>query len=307
MPENKSSLIILVTGANRGIGFNIIQSTARRLPDATFILGCRSSKRGHEAVASLQKLGITAPLGVLELDVTDDNSICLAASLLRKRFGRLDVLINAASLTLPSTPSSTASFLTSTFSPHKKTPSVHTSTKDLSHLRTTYTQTLSTNLTSVACVSQAFLPLLASSVLPLPKLINISSPFSDTHAHPGSGKGGEVGDGSDSETEIETQDAHRPSLSYNISTVGLEYFSREFRELKWAECEVYVVRPPPSSSSSSHTLPSHPQSSTRPLDRHLAHLEGITRLIDARDGRFRSALGWELGPAAGGIREVVGM
>jgi NAD(P)-dependent dehydrogenase (short-subunit alcohol dehydrogenase family) len=96
-----SSQIILVTGANRGIGFSIVQITALRLPTATYILACRSESSGQEAITRLKSLGVTATLEVLVLDVTSDTSILSAASFILSKYGHLDGTISFPS-SLPS-------------------------------------------------------------------------------------------------------------------------------------------------------------------------------------------------------------
>jgi NAD(P)-dependent dehydrogenase (short-subunit alcohol dehydrogenase family) len=85
-----SSPIILVTGANRGIGFAIVQSTALRVPDANYILACRSKDSGEQAIGELKKLGVTAALDVVSLDVTDNTSILAAKEIVERKYGRLD-------------------------------------------------------------------------------------------------------------------------------------------------------------------------------------------------------------------------
>jgi NAD(P)-dependent dehydrogenase (short-subunit alcohol dehydrogenase family) len=85
-----SSPIILVTGANRGIGFAIVQSTTFRVPSATYILACRSQSAGQAAIQELKKLGVTAPLDVVVLDVTDDASILAAKAVIEKKYNKLD-------------------------------------------------------------------------------------------------------------------------------------------------------------------------------------------------------------------------
>lgn len=82
--------IILVTGANRGIGFSIIQATALRLPTATYLLGSRSLGPGEEAITKFRNLGVAAEMHVLELDVSNDESILAAVSTVKEKFGRLD-------------------------------------------------------------------------------------------------------------------------------------------------------------------------------------------------------------------------
>jgi NAD(P)-dependent dehydrogenase (short-subunit alcohol dehydrogenase family) len=84
------STVILVTGSNRGIGFAIVQSTALRIPAATYILACRSQDAGEKATEELKALGVTAALDVVVLDVTDDASIIRAKDAIEKKYGKLD-------------------------------------------------------------------------------------------------------------------------------------------------------------------------------------------------------------------------
>ncbi len=84
------SQIILVTGANRGIGFSIIQATAPRNPTATYLLGCRSIAAGEDAIKELRTLGIESKLDVVELDITNDDSIFAAAEYVKTKYGHLD-------------------------------------------------------------------------------------------------------------------------------------------------------------------------------------------------------------------------
>jgi NAD(P)-dependent dehydrogenase (short-subunit alcohol dehydrogenase family) len=89
-----STQIILVTGANRGIGFSIVLQTALRDPSATFILACRSVSSGHKAVNSLRDQGVvTAALDVVEMDITVDSSIEAAAEYVKTKYGRLDGML----------------------------------------------------------------------------------------------------------------------------------------------------------------------------------------------------------------------
>jgi NAD(P)-dependent dehydrogenase (short-subunit alcohol dehydrogenase family) len=85
-----SAQVILVTGANRGIGFPIIQATGLRIPNAIFLLGCRTKASGEEAISQLKKLGVTATLDVLILDVTSDSSIVAAKETIEQKYGHLD-------------------------------------------------------------------------------------------------------------------------------------------------------------------------------------------------------------------------
>jgi NAD(P)-dependent dehydrogenase (short-subunit alcohol dehydrogenase family) len=81
--------ITLITGANKGLGFE----TARRLigEGHSVYLGSRDAKRGRAAAEAVGGR-------FLELDVTSDESVDSAARDIRRRDGRLDVLINNAGI-----------------------------------------------------------------------------------------------------------------------------------------------------------------------------------------------------------------
>jgi NAD(P)-dependent dehydrogenase (short-subunit alcohol dehydrogenase family) len=84
--------VALVTGANKGIGLEIVAQLASR--GMTVLLGARDAVRREEAVGRLASRGLTAlPLA---LDVTDPASVREAAAYVGERFGRLDVLVNNA-------------------------------------------------------------------------------------------------------------------------------------------------------------------------------------------------------------------
>ena len=84
--------IALITGANKGIGFE----TARQLAQKGFsvLLGARDEKRGLEAVETLKNEGLEVQF--LPIDPTDAASIEAAAREVEEKFGRLDVLVNNA-------------------------------------------------------------------------------------------------------------------------------------------------------------------------------------------------------------------
>ncbi len=86
----------LITGANRGIGFEI----ARQLADRGFLiwLTARNPQRGKEAVLKLMNEGRTVRF--LQLDVSDPESIRRAAAKLAGEIARLDVLVNNVGVVL---------------------------------------------------------------------------------------------------------------------------------------------------------------------------------------------------------------
>ncbi|RBR11079.1 uncharacterized protein FIESC28_09224 [Fusarium coffeatum] len=87
---------ILVTGANRGIGYAIVQAIGTRFPSSTIILGCRSTDAAKDAIGSLPADGVKAQLFYVELDIENDASVEAAVALIDRDYGKLDVLINNA-------------------------------------------------------------------------------------------------------------------------------------------------------------------------------------------------------------------
>src|ERR1041384_8213304 len=86
--------IALVTGANKGIGYEIAAGLGAL--GMKVGVGARDARRGEEAVEKLRANGADAFF--VPLDVTDDESVNAAASLVSERFGRLDVLVNNAGI-----------------------------------------------------------------------------------------------------------------------------------------------------------------------------------------------------------------
>lgn len=81
---------ILVTGANRGVGYAIVQAIATQQPSSNLILACRNKTSAQEAIQSLRNEGISAQLDHVELDIENDASIESAANLLEWKYGSLD-------------------------------------------------------------------------------------------------------------------------------------------------------------------------------------------------------------------------
>jgi NAD(P)-dependent dehydrogenase (short-subunit alcohol dehydrogenase family) len=137
--------IALVTGANKGIGYEIAAGLGAL--GWSVGVGARDEERREAAVQKLRAAGIDA-FGV-PLDVTDDASVAAAAGLLEERAGRLDVLVNNAAVTggMPQLPT----------------------TVDLAVVRTA----VETNVIGVIRVTNAMLPLLRRSASP--RIVNMSS------------------------------------------------------------------------------------------------------------------------------------
>jgi NAD(P)-dependent dehydrogenase (short-subunit alcohol dehydrogenase family) len=84
--------IALISGANKGIGYEIAHGLAAK--KITVLVGARDEARGQAAVEKLKTEGADARF--VKLDVTDASTVKGAAERIEKEFGRLDILINNA-------------------------------------------------------------------------------------------------------------------------------------------------------------------------------------------------------------------
>jgi NAD(P)-dependent dehydrogenase (short-subunit alcohol dehydrogenase family) len=84
--------VALVTGGNRGIGYELAKQLA--LNGFKVILTSRNSEKGLEAAHKHNESGLD--VSFLVMDVDDQESIRRAAFTVKERYGRLDVLINNA-------------------------------------------------------------------------------------------------------------------------------------------------------------------------------------------------------------------
>jgi NAD(P)-dependent dehydrogenase (short-subunit alcohol dehydrogenase family) len=142
-----TSKIALITGANKGIGYE----TARQLAalDMTVLVGARDTERGRAAEQALRDGGADARF--VRLDVTDAKSVRQAAEWIETSCGRLDVLVNNAG---------TASVA------RRGGPPSETSLDDM---RAVY----EINVFGVVAVTNAMLPLLRRA--PAARIVNVSS------------------------------------------------------------------------------------------------------------------------------------
>ncbi len=90
----ETSRTILVTGANKGIGYEICRQLARA--GARVFLGARDEERCQTAVARLKFENPSARVEFLWIDVADTASIDQAVAVLYEQISTLDVLINNA-------------------------------------------------------------------------------------------------------------------------------------------------------------------------------------------------------------------
>jgi NAD(P)-dependent dehydrogenase (short-subunit alcohol dehydrogenase family) len=141
--------IALVTGANKGIGYEI--ATGLGALGYRVGVGARDEARLETAVEKLRAAGVDA-FGV-PLEVTSDHSVTDAAELIERQAGRLDVLVNNAGISGESGPG------------WVQDPTA----LDLDVVRTV----VETNVLGVIRVTNAMLPLLQRSTSP--RIVNVSS------------------------------------------------------------------------------------------------------------------------------------
>jgi NAD(P)-dependent dehydrogenase (short-subunit alcohol dehydrogenase family) len=140
------TMIALITGANKGIGYETARLLSAR--GATVLVSARDEARGRAAERSLREGGAEARL--VQLDVTDEKSVQRAAERIDGEYGRLDVLVNNAGIAKAD----------GDWSPSATT---------LATLREVY----ETNVFGVVAVTNAMLPLLRRAEAA--RIVNVSS------------------------------------------------------------------------------------------------------------------------------------
>ncbi|MDN3955842.1 SDR family NAD(P)-dependent oxidoreductase [Sporolactobacillus laevolacticus] len=86
--------IAFVTGANKGIGFEIAKQLGEK--DWTVLLGARDQKRGEAAVSELNAQGLDVHF--IQIDLSSLESIEKAAETIKENFSELTLLINNAGM-----------------------------------------------------------------------------------------------------------------------------------------------------------------------------------------------------------------
>ena len=146
----KEKRIALVTGANKGIGFEVARDLARK--GFHVFLGARDTEAGEAAAEKLRKEGEKEDYGeitFLKIDVSKPDSIRNAAEEFSRKSDRLDALVNNAGILLDDD-------------------------KDVLMVAPeTFETTLRTNTLGALLVAQAFVPFLKKS--DSPRIVNVSS------------------------------------------------------------------------------------------------------------------------------------
>ncbi|KAK0202747.1 hypothetical protein DFS33DRAFT_1385118 [Desarmillaria ectypa] len=100
-PNDQYKRVILVTGSNTGIGYDIVRLLAEK--GHTVYLASRKENAGKEAQAKLKKEH-NLDAKFVQLDITDEASVKAAKETIEKAEGRLDTLVNNAGMSYLSEP-----------------------------------------------------------------------------------------------------------------------------------------------------------------------------------------------------------
>jgi NAD(P)-dependent dehydrogenase (short-subunit alcohol dehydrogenase family) len=143
--SNESAQVALVTGANKGIGFEVARQLAKS--GRIVLLGARNPELGQQAAAKLKEKNLDVRF--ILLDLTDTATITAAAETIAAEFPALDILVNNAGIIDP------------TDGPPSKS------------LVDGIERTMKTNFLGAVSVTQAMLPLLRKSANG--RVVNVSS------------------------------------------------------------------------------------------------------------------------------------
>jgi len=95
MPD-LSGKVIVVTGGNSGLGFEAVNAFASK--NAQVIMACRSVDKGEDAKRKIVQENSKALISVIELDLTDFKLIRNFVDQFKKKYNKLDVLLNNAGI-----------------------------------------------------------------------------------------------------------------------------------------------------------------------------------------------------------------
>jgi NAD(P)-dependent dehydrogenase (short-subunit alcohol dehydrogenase family) len=148
--KNKIGRLALVTGANRGLGFEICRQLVNR--DITVILTSRNEEKGKQALERLKNLvppDKASQLLFHQLDVTNDQSVANVVDYIKSNFKKCDILVNNAAIYLDGW--------------NEKV----------------FNDTINTNFRGVVRVTQAILPLMKEQKYG--RIVNVTSGYGNLH------------------------------------------------------------------------------------------------------------------------------
>jgi NAD(P)-dependent dehydrogenase (short-subunit alcohol dehydrogenase family) len=169
--------IVLITGVNRGIGYEVAKLLFSSQDNYYILLGSRDAGRGAKAAAELDHTG--ASVEPVTIDVSDDASIELEAEHIASKHGHLDVLVNNAGINTE---------LDVLLQQQKKqeqgdlgaTPDFAKLREEIksqgtAQLRKLYRDAYEVKVFGAAATTEAFKPLLEKAVASPPRIVFVSS------------------------------------------------------------------------------------------------------------------------------------
>ncbi|CRG87604.1 hypothetical protein PISL3812_04623 [Talaromyces islandicus] len=130
--------LVLISGGNQGLGYEAAKSLLSQSDNYHIIIGGRVLAKATAAAESLRSVHGGASLSAIQLDITDNTSVDAAAAQVDSQYGRLDILVNNAAIYLIN-----------------REP-----------VRDALRDSLATNVTGTASLTEAMLPLLQKSQSP---------------------------------------------------------------------------------------------------------------------------------------------
>eukprot|EP00092_Neocalanus_flemingeri_P023823 GFUD01025848.1.p1 GENE.GFUD01025848.1~~GFUD01025848.1.p1 ORF type:complete len:319 (-),score=106.92 GFUD01025848.1:245-1201(-) len=150
-----AGLVVVVTGASRGIGYSIGRELAVRMPGASLYLTTREAQNIQALEATLRRdIGVSSGnVKFRMMDLKDKRSIAKFVDVVKRKHNRLDILVNNAAVY------------------HKPPSSVHQACETLPLYSKEVEEIIKTNYLGLRAVTESFIPCLAQNS----RIINISS------------------------------------------------------------------------------------------------------------------------------------
>lgn len=164
MANTNSRTIVLITGANQGIGYEVAKGLLAH-DNYYILLGSRDAARGTTAAAELDPTGNSVE--PITIDMTDDASIQQAVEQVASKHGRLDVLVNNAGI------NNEMQLHLRQMKSQKEGAANEQS--DLKELRQLYREAYEVNVFGAAITTEAFTPLLEKAIVLPPRIVFVSS------------------------------------------------------------------------------------------------------------------------------------
>ena len=99
MSSTQQQRTIVVTGGNKGLGFEVIMKLLKDPSNDRILLGTRDIQRGEDA---LRQLGSPSNVHLLQIDTSSPDSVARATQAIKDKYaGQLDILINNAGIAKP--------------------------------------------------------------------------------------------------------------------------------------------------------------------------------------------------------------